>query len=556
VMTMASILAATDWLLMNWATVSPPIKVVNYSVGFDRESDGFNPLTQAVNQFRFRNITAVAGIGNHGTCDTTWWGAKAGVGHLAVANTVLTIGAASHQGTVDRSDDSPSGFSRVGPGIGLSPKPDVVAYGGQCTGACPDGCQSGSVTETVITTNRTGGYSGAVGTSFAAPQVAGLCACFLQAHSPRMPHPHALLRSTAQDIGPPGWDSATGHGLVDPAAIEGMGKPLPPVPSDLEVLYVNYAPQPVVCGQPTLINVTVRNVGAVPVDSFTVDFKRYYFGPNYAPVVLYDIGSGPEWNTAGPLLPGSTRTFLRWWTPGVSDSLPLSQHSCFWGIVDAVGDGWPQNDRRNINFTVSGLTASSCGPQPPSAMPTSGRAKEAGDNILEIPLAVSHDKPQPVGVDVIVENPDPDHWLIELETPEGLVGPIVNVLVAPEDCLVWVTLRAVRLLPHHEGPVEVLVVANSADYGVLGEAIVLIDPLLGEQCCNGNGLRGNVDGDPEDLVNISDMTYLVAFLFSGGAAPPCLEEGDVNADEVINISDMTYLVAYLFSGGPAPEPCP
>jgi len=25
---------------------------------------------------------------------------------------------------------------------------------------------------------------------------------------------------------------------------------------------------------------------------------------------------------------------------------------------------------------------------------------------------------------------------------------------------------------------------------------------------------------------------------------------------VINISDMTYLVAYLFSGGPAPLPCP
>lgn len=68
--------------------------------------------------------------------------------------------------------------------------------------------------------------------------------------------------------------------------------------------------------------------------------------------------------------------------------------------------------------------------------------------------------------------------------------------------------------------------------------------------------RGNVDGDAEDASNISDMTYLVSYLFSEGEAPPCFEEGDVTADDAINISDMTYLVAYLFSGGPPPAPCP
>jgi uncharacterized protein (TIGR02145 family) len=74
------------------------------------------------------------------------------------------------------------------------------------------------------------------------------------------------------------------------------------------------------------------------------------------------------------------------------------------------------------------------------------------------------------------------------------------------------------------------------------------------RCCL--GIRGNVDGDVEELVNIADMTYLIAYLFSGGAAPPCFEEGDVNADGLVNIADMTYLIAYLFSGGPAPEECP
>jgi hypothetical protein len=90
---------------------------------------------------------------------------------------------------------------------------------------------------------------------------------------------------------------------------------------------------------------------------------------------------------------------------------------------------------------------------------------------------------------------------------------------------------------------------------VLIDAALIICPADTGGCCI-PPIRGNVDYDPLDLINISDMTYLVAFLFSGGAAPPCFPEADVNADMVINISDMTYLVAYLFSGGPAPLPCP
>jgi len=75
-------------------------------------------------------------------------------------------------------------------------------------------------------------------------------------------------------------------------------------------------------------------------------------------------------------------------------------------------------------------------------------------------------------------------------------------------------------------------------------------------CCLGS--RGNANGDVGDVVNIVDMTYLVAYLFSGGVAPPCILEANVNGDsgETVNIVDMTYLVAYLFSAGPAPVSCP
>lgn len=74
-------------------------------------------------------------------------------------------------------------------------------------------------------------------------------------------------------------------------------------------------------------------------------------------------------------------------------------------------------------------------------------------------------------------------------------------------------------------------------------------------CCIGD--RGNVDNSPDDVVNVADLTYLIAYLFQGGPDPVCLPEGNVNGDpgELINVADLTYLVAYLFQGGPPPPPC-
>ena len=85
---------------------------------------------------------------------------------------------------------------------------------------------------------------------------------------------------------------------------------------------------------------------------------------------------------------------------------------------------------------------------------------------------------------------------------------------------------------------------------------VVIDATVG--CCL---IRGDVDGENSSGVpiSISDLTYLVAYLFSQGPQPPCMEEGNVdgldNAGTPINIVDLTYLVAYLFSEGPEPPPC-
>jgi hypothetical protein len=61
------------------------------------------------------------------------------------------------------------------------------------------------------------------------------------------------------------------------------------------------------------------------------------------------------------------------------------------------------------------------------------------------------------------------------------------------------------------------------------------------------------DADGNGIINILDITFLIAYLYQGGPAPVPLEAGDPNCDEAINILDLTYLIAYLYQDGP--EPC-
>jgi hypothetical protein len=47
-------------------------------------------------------------------------------------------------------------------------------------------------------------------------------------------------------------------------------------------------------------------------------------------------------------------------------------------------------------------------------------------------------------------------------------------------------------------------------------------------------------------------------MFQAGPQPPCLNSADINGDDgdVPDISDLVYLVTYMFQSGPAPVPCP
>ncbi len=84
----------------------------------------------------------------------------------------------------------------------------------------------------------------------------------------------------------------------------------------------------------------------------------------------------------------------------------------------------------------------------------------------------------------------------------------------------------------------------------------LDNPLVAySSCCV--GIRGNVDGDPLEAIDIADLVYLVTYMFGSGPEPPCLKEANVNGDifERVDIEDLVYLASYMFSQGPAPVVC-
>jgi len=104
------------------------------------------------------------------------------------------------------------------------------------------------------------------------------------------------------------------------------------------------------------------------------------------------------------------------------------------------------------------------------------------------------------------------------------------------------------LVTVENGPIEFLLA------GVDKAGAWMLDHLRAEcgGCCV-PPIRGNADGAGD--VNVSDLTFLVGYLFQGAEAPPCEDEGDVDGSGATNVSDLTFLVAYLFQGGPPPAPC-
>jgi hypothetical protein len=67
------------------------------------------------------------------------------------------------------------------------------------------------------------------------------------------------------------------------------------------------------------------------------------------------------------------------------------------------------------------------------------------------------------------------------------------------------------------------------------------------------GVGGDADGNL--FVDISDVVYLISYIFSSGPAPVPLVSGDADCSASVDITDVVYLISYIFAGGAPPSNC-
>jgi hypothetical protein len=151
----------------------------------------------------------------------------------------------------------------------------------------------------------------------------------------------------------------------------------------------------------------------------------------------------------------------------------------------------------------------------------------------------------------------PGHYRINIHLPVGEELTTDNIsLFEPSDYTTMITLNyyqapGFQLEKGQTYTFQITEQVAGCDTSRDGE-LVRYEVQVSIPCCE--GIRGNVDGDSLDQVDISDLNAMVDFIFHGGEIS-CLAEADVDGDGQVDISDLVYLVDFMFQGGPAPVAC-
>jgi PKD repeat protein len=93
-------------------------------------------------------------------------------------------------------------------------------------------------------------------------------------------------------------------------------------------------------------------------------------------------------------------------------------------------------------------------------------------------------------------------------------------------------------------PYSIYELTYATDFGVYTPTAIP-GSVVGEQFVCG-------DANGSGSVNIADVTFLIARIFSGGPGPVPNQAGDADGDGQVNIGDVTHLIARIFNGGPEP----
>jgi len=198
----SDVIAAVQYAVSNKDALN--IRILNLSIATGVfESYRSDPLTRAARKAVAAGIVVVAAAGNYGR-DEQGHTMYAGITAPGNAPWVLTVGASSHMGTVDRSDDTVAAFSSRGPSaVDYGAKPDLVAPGvGIESLSDPNSAfyttQSAYLLAGTVPTSYLP-YLSQSGTSMSAPVVSGTIALMLQANPSLTPNEvKGILQYTAQ----------------------------------------------------------------------------------------------------------------------------------------------------------------------------------------------------------------------------------------------------------------------------------------------------------------------------------------------------------------------
>jgi serine protease AprX len=317
----SNVIAALEWVIANKAAYN--VRVVNLSVGAAvTESYKTDPLALAAKRAVDAGVVVVTAAGNLGknADGQTQYGAITAPGN---APWVLTVGASSHEGTVERTDDVMAGYSSRGPtAIDFEAKPDLVAPGtGIVSLSNPASTMYYSKAQYLLSGSFITSYKpylSLTGTSMASPVVAGTVALMLQANPALTPNlVKAILQYTAQVY--PSYNALTqGAGFLNAQGAVQLARFYRTATSGARLTIPSVWSRQVIWGNHRIKGGTIRP-----------NANAYQLGTTWGSIVDGD-GDNIVWGT----LLGGDLDNLVWGTADL-----LSADNLVWGTVrDTAGD--------------------------------------------------------------------------------------------------------------------------------------------------------------------------------------------------------------------------